>query len=53
MGAARSMSRLMSVMRGVLVGRFFELEGVFKFALEISIGRKGEAFRGFALGIQR
>ena len=37
---------------GVLVGRFFEFEGVFKFALEISVGRKGEARRGLALGVK-
>ena len=29
---------------GVLVGGFFEFEGVFKFALEIAVGREGETF---------
>ena len=38
---------------GVLVGGFLELEGIFKFALEISIGGESETFRGFALGVER
>ncbi len=31
----------------VLVWRFFEFEGVFKFALEVAVGRKREAWRRF------
>jgi len=47
------MSFLMSANGGVLVGGFLEFERVFKFTLEISIGRKCQAFRGFSRGVQR
>src|SRR5258708_17725492 len=38
---------------GVLVGSLLELEGVFEFALEISIGRKRKPWRGFPGRVQR
>ena len=37
----------------VLVGGFFEFESVFKFALEIAVGRECEAGGGFSRGVQR
>src|SRR6266436_7264762 len=39
--------------RGVLVGSLLEFEGVFEFALEISIGRKRKPWRGFPGRVQR
>src|SRR5579885_2775514 len=37
---------------GVLVRGFLELEGVFKFALEVAVRRKSEARSGFAFGVK-
>src|SRR5882762_4629596 len=38
---------------GDLIGGFLKFEGIFKFALEIAVRRKGKARSGFALGVKR
>ena len=52
MGSVRFHVAFHVVDRFLLIGGFFELEGVFEFALPVGIGREGVAGGHFALGIQ-